>query len=75
MGTVRRAMPPCGIRGCAASWGVGGLITFGRGKLSPSGYFSIPCGICARAYERLSPGEQAWPRPEPPRDPGRPTRG
>jgi len=64
---TRKTKPPCGKKGCSASSGVCGRLTFGRGKLDRHGYWSHPCHACARAYERLSPGEQAWPLPPSPR--------
>lgn len=52
---------PCGNSMCCASTGICGRITFGCGKLDDYGYWQIPCEICARAYEKEFPGQEAWP--------------
>jgi len=53
---------PCGHDDCSTSTGICDRLTFGRGELDEYGYWSIPCGICARDFERRSPeyGE-CWP--------------
>ena len=54
-------MPLCKNTSCCASWGIHEGPTFGRGRLDNYGYWEIPCGECARKWEELNPGKQAWP--------------
>jgi hypothetical protein len=52
----------CKNKKCGVSSGeIFDCLTFGSGKLSFSGYWEFPCGICARAWEKDHPGEHAWP--------------
>ena len=52
----------CGNDDCKVSTGIHEGPTFGRGKLSMSGYWEIPCEICARDFERRFPNDgEAWP--------------
>lgn len=52
----------CNDPRCKASSGICGAITFGKGELDDYGYWDEPCDLCARAWEKLRPGEFAWPR-------------
>lgn len=54
-------MSLCGKAECGASTGVDGSVTFGSGALDDFGYWEKPCPVCAREWERLNPGETAWP--------------
>lgn len=52
----------CGNEECMVSTGISGATTFGSGELDEYGYWEEPCTICARAWEKLYPGDWAWPR-------------
>ena len=54
-------MSLCGKVECGASTGIDGSVTFGSGELDDFGYWEKPCSICATEWERLNPGETAWP--------------
>jgi len=52
----------CGNRRCGVSTGIHDGLTFGRGKLDDYGYWSKPCGPCARAWEKEHPEDgPCWP--------------
>lgn len=57
---------PCGHSDCGVSTSIDDVtMTFGRGGLDEWGFWMIPCGICARAWEASHPGVTAWPgKPE-----------
>jgi hypothetical protein len=53
---------PCGNHECKVSTGIHDGLTFGSGELDENGFWSKPCGVCAREYERLHPEEApCWP--------------
>ena len=53
---------PCGNPQCAVSSGIHEGLTFGSGDLCFNGFWSKPCAICARDYERRHPEEApCWP--------------
>ena len=53
---------PCGHSDCRISTSIDEVtLTFGRGELDEWGFWKIPCGICARAWEADNPGKTAWP--------------
>jgi hypothetical protein len=57
---VRRA---CGKADCSTSTSIDDVtLTFGRGDLDEYGYWEIPCGICAEAYQKDFPDRPVWPR-------------
>lgn len=45
----------CGYDDCSASSDMADNYTFGRGDLSPSGYFEIPCVLCALKFKTKKP--------------------
>lgn len=54
---------PCGHADCGRSTSIDDVtLTFGRGELDEHGFWEIPCGPCARAYEADHPGVTSWPR-------------
>ena len=60
--SARKHNRPCGNPECAASSGIHEGLTFGRGTLCFNGFWSIPCAICARDYERRHPDAgPCWP--------------
>ncbi len=53
---------PCGSIRCGVSTGICESLTFGRGDLDEHGYWSRPCGVCARAHELAHPEDgPCWP--------------
>ena len=58
----------CGNSNCGASSGILEELTFGRGKLSNSGYWQYPCLKCAAAFVASNPEMAAqygvWPMTE-----------
>jgi len=56
-------MGGCGNRNCRVSTGIDEILTFGRGELDNFGFWSIPCGPCARAAEQFAgvPAGSYWP--------------
>jgi hypothetical protein len=56
----------CG-HNCFVSSGICEEMTFGRGKLSDSGYWEIPCELCAAAFAKRNPDLASkygvWPMP------------
>ena len=53
---------PCGNPRCAVSSGLDEGLTFGSGTLDFNGYWSKPCGPCARDHERRHPEDgECWP--------------
>lgn len=66
-----RELPVCGNPKCGASTNVVEDVSFGHGGLDDYGFWSTPCGVCARAFEAKYPNEEAWPyRPDSPRRQG-----
>lgn len=62
MSEEKRLTKVCGHTGCSISTGyVYEELTFGRGQLDDYGYWEIPCGPCARAWEDAHPGKLCWP--------------
>lgn len=60
---------PCGNPECAVSSGIHEGLTFGSGTLDFNGFWSLPCAVCARAYERLRPeAVPCWPFDDDARD-------
>lgn len=60
--SARKHNRPCGNPECGASSGIHEGLTFGRGTLCFNGFWSIPCAICARDYERRHPDAgPCWP--------------
>jgi hypothetical protein len=52
----------CSNPDCSASTGIHEGLTFGRGDLDEHGYWEIPCGRCARAWEAAHPEDApCWP--------------
>jgi hypothetical protein len=58
----------CGRDDCAVSTGIHEMLTFGRGDLDFNGFWSEPCALCARDWERRYPEDApCWPEdPSPP---------
>lgn len=56
----------CNNPDCKVSTGICEGLTFGSGELDDNGYWQIPCGKCARAWEKHHPEDGAcWPyKPE-----------
>jgi hypothetical protein len=53
---------PCGNPHCSVSSHPFDGLTFGSGRLDDNGFWSKPCGICARDHERRHPEDGAcWP--------------
>lgn len=53
---------PCGDDRCSVSTGIHDGLTFGRGDLDEWGYWSVPCGACAREHEARHPEDgPCWP--------------
>lgn len=50
----------CGNPRCSTSTGICGGTTHGFGELDANGYWSFPCFVCARHYERAT-GISQWP--------------
>jgi hypothetical protein len=50
--SVRKHTRPCGTSECAVSFGIHEGLTFGSGTLDFNGFWSKPCAVCARDYER-----------------------
>lgn len=56
------AFDRCANPKCATSTGIHDGLTFGSGELDDSGYWSEPCGKCARAHESTDKDHEAcWP--------------
>ena len=55
---------PCGHDDCAVSTNIADQISFGRGELDFNGFWEIPCGICAREWEKNHPEDSCWPLAE-----------
>ena len=52
----------CKEENCSVSTGIGNELTFGKGELDYYGYWSIPCYLCARDWEKNHPEDGAcWP--------------
>jgi hypothetical protein len=52
----------CGHSDCSISTGIDESLTFGRGRLDDYGFWQIPCGICAQAWEEAHPEDgPCWP--------------
>lgn len=52
----------CDNPDCSTSTGFHDGLTFGSGKLDDWGYWEVPCGPCAREWERLHPEDApCWP--------------
>ena len=53
---------PCGNPECTVSSGIHEGLTFGSGTICFNGFWSNPCAICARDYERRHPeATPCWP--------------
>lgn len=53
---------PCGNRDCGTSTSIDDItITFGRGRLSDQGFWSIPCVVCAADFKKAHPERSVWP--------------
>ena len=52
---------PCGNPNCCTSTAISEHLTFGSGELDEYGFWEKPCWVCARAYEKEHPKEEAWP--------------
>lgn len=61
----RASKRPCGNLDCSTSTSIDDVtLTFGRGNLDEHGYWEIPCGVCAEAYQKDFPDHPVWPRKE-----------